>query len=102
MTTNTSPLSTLRERIVARFNLEELRTLTFDLQVNYDELRGETISGKVLALLEHLSHQERIPVLLSRLKHLRPSEDWDSFLPAELEAMSPYKGLHFFDKAAFA
>jgi hypothetical protein len=95
----TQHLTNLREHIVARFNLEEIRLLAFDLSVNYNELRGETLSGKTQALLEQLHWQERIPNLLTRLKQLRPGGEWDNFLPAELEAPSPYKGLLYFDEA---
>lgn len=95
---STEHLTNLRERIVARFDLEELRLLTFDLNVNYDELRGETLSGKTQALLERLHQEERIPDLLARLKQQRPSEEWDNLLPAEPGAISPYKGLLYFDE----
>jgi hypothetical protein len=50
-------------------------------------------------LLEQLHRQERIPYLMNSLKQLRPMEDWDSLLPAEPEAVSPYKGLLYFDEA---
>lgn len=95
----TEHLTTLRERMLARFNLEELRTLVFDLRINYDDLRGEIISTKIQALLEYLEKQDRIPELLVLLKQHRPNENWDNIFPAEPEAKSPYKGLQFFDEA---
>lgn len=96
--TPTEHLSALREAILAKFNLEEVRTLVFDLSVNYDDLRGDTISAKVQALLEHLEKRGRVLDLLALLKQLRPKENWDSFLPAQPDAHSPYKGLQFFDE----
>ncbi|MBK8905346.1 MAG: hypothetical protein IPM53_29455 [Anaerolineaceae bacterium] len=89
-------LTRLREGIIDTFNLEEVRLLVFDLGENYDDLRGETISAKIQALLEHLERKHRIPVLLNHLKQKRPDADWDSYLPAEPEAKSPYKGLQYF------
>ena len=97
--TSTEHLTALRERILARFDLEELRTLIFDLNANYDDLRGEIISAKIQALLEYLEKQDRIPDLLALLKQRRPNEDWDNIFPTEPEANSPYKGLQFFDEA---
>ena len=95
----TEHLAVLRERILVRFDLDELRTLVFDLNVNYDDLRGEIISAKIQALLESLGRQDRIPELLALLKQRRPNEDWDDIFPAEPEAKSPYKGLQFFEEA---
>jgi formylglycine-generating enzyme required for sulfatase activity len=92
-------LTTLRERILARFNLEEARLLVADLGENFDDLRGETISGKIQALLEHLNRRDRLPDLIARLQELRPVEEWANVLPAEPNATSPYKGLLYFDEA---
>jgi len=91
-------LTTLRERMVVRFSLEELRLLVFDLGENYDDLRGETISAKIQALLEHLEKRGHIPELLAALSEQRPNEDWNSVFPAEPDATSPYKGLQFFSE----
>jgi energy-coupling factor transporter ATP-binding protein EcfA2 len=85
--------------MLARFDLEELRTLVFDLYINYDDLRGEIISAKVQALLEYLEKQDRLPDLLVLLKQRRPNLHWDGIFPDEPEALSPYKGLQFFDEA---
>ena len=66
---------------------------------NYDNLRGETISGKIQALLEHLNRRDRLPDLIARLQELRRVEEWANALPAEPNASSPYKGLLYFDEA---
>ena len=92
-------LTALRDRMVVRFDIEELRLLVFDLDENYDDLRGETISSKTQALLERLDSRGRLPDLIDRLKQLRPIEEWDNILPAEPEAVSPYKGLRYFNEA---
>ncbi|MCA9875757.1 MAG: hypothetical protein KC441_18930, partial [Anaerolineales bacterium] len=97
--TPTEQLTALREGILAKFNLEELRTLVFDLNVNYDDLRGDTISAKIQALVEHLEKRDRISDLLTLLKQRRPNEKWDSFVPSQPDAQSPYKGLQFFTAA---
>lgn len=92
---NSSPtrqLATLRERIIARFNLEEVRTLVYDLGVNYDDLRGEIISTKTQALLEHLERHGRIPELMRLLKERHPGEDWERIL-ASLPETSPPRNL---------
>jgi hypothetical protein len=42
---------TLRRKLIDTFNLEELRTLCFDLQLNYDDLRGESRADKIRELI---------------------------------------------------
>lgn len=59
-----------------RLDVEELRTLCFYLDVNYDHLRGEGQSGKARALLEYMDKRGRIPDLVETGKKLRPDIDW--------------------------
>lgn len=42
---------TLRRTLIETFNYEELRTLCFDLQLNYDDLRGESRADKIRELI---------------------------------------------------
>ena len=42
---------TLRRTLIEAFNYEELRTLCFDLQLNYDDLRGESRADKIRELI---------------------------------------------------
>jgi hypothetical protein len=41
----------LRRKLIDIFNIEELRTLCFDLQLNYDDLRGESRADKIRELI---------------------------------------------------
>ena len=66
--TPTEQLARLREHILSTFNLEEFRLLVFDLGVTYDDLRGETISAKIQALLELLERRSQISELLDELE----------------------------------
>ncbi len=43
-------LSRLHRFIIEHYDLDELRTLCFDLGVNYDDLRGEGLSAKARAI----------------------------------------------------
>ena len=47
--------------------LEEVRTLVFELGIDYDELPGETKSGKLRELLLYLRRQEQLARLVSHL-----------------------------------
>jgi hypothetical protein len=41
----------LRRKLIDTYNSEELRTLCFDLQLNYDDLRGESRADKIRELI---------------------------------------------------
>jgi hypothetical protein len=55
-----------------RFDMEELRTLCFQLSVDFDNLRGEGKSSKVRELIKYLERRDRLPNLFPEMKKLRP------------------------------
>lgn len=63
------------------FSLEELQTLTFDLQLDWDELEGSRKSNKIWSLLLVLSNEKRVPDLLERTTQLRPRANWNDLIP---------------------
>ncbi|MGD9100910.1 MAG: hypothetical protein PVF45_10560, partial [Anaerolineae bacterium] len=117
----TNPLTQLHRAIVDHFDLEELRTLCYDLGVNYDDLRGEALSGKARELILKMGRQGQLDELLSLLAQTRPhlpgeivladfdtldelyavlSSFEDTSLPAPpAPGASPFKGLQYFDQA---
>ena len=62
----------LRPILVDRFDLEELRTLCFDLGVDYDSLRGEGKEAKARELVGYIERRGRLDELETRIKQLRP------------------------------
>ena len=85
-----NPLGRLRQFIVESYDLEELRTLCFNLGINYDDLRGEALSGKTRELLLKVGRQRRLDELLTVIAGTRPEwseEEILSTTPAALEAL---------------
>ncbi len=78
------------------FNLDEIRQLCFHLEVNYEELSGDTLSAKTQSLLEYLDRRKRIDHLISELKRERPQVDWDLLQPVNPDAEPPFKGLQYY------
>jgi hypothetical protein len=66
------PLAQLRQNLTDRLDLEELRTLCFDLQVNYDDLAGQRLSSKARELVKHLSNSGRLAELVDYLSKKHP------------------------------
>jgi hypothetical protein len=54
------------------YDLDEIRTLCFNLGVIYDDLSGDRISSKVRELLIRLGHDRRFDELLDELETMRP------------------------------
>ena len=75
-------LAKLRQMLATEFSEEELRTLCSDLDIDYDNLRGESKADKTMALIDHLRRQLRLPDLIKVGKRMRPDVAWDDALSA--------------------
>jgi hypothetical protein len=70
-------LTGLRESISKTFSKDELRILAHDLDIDYDDLGGETKTNKVLELIAFMQRRNQLPTLVKRLRELRPDISWD-------------------------
>lgn len=93
---NKTQASYLYTHIIQAFNLDEIRQLCLHMQVNFDELSGDTLSSKVQSLLQYLARRERINSLITQLEIERPHIDWFAYQPAEPDTTPPFKGLKHF------
>jgi len=69
-------LAGLRQILVSRLDEGELRTLCFDLGVDYDNLPGEGKANKARELVIYLERRNRIGALVETGKSLRPDIAW--------------------------
>jgi hypothetical protein len=67
----------LRQLLSTYFDEGELRTLCFDLDIEYDDLPGVGRSNKVRELVGYLERHSRIYDLLEVGKRLRPDVLWE-------------------------
>jgi hypothetical protein len=81
-------LTRLREILDTRFNREELRTLCFDLGLDYDDLPGEGRAAKARELVACMHQLDRIPDLVHVGARLRSDVVWE---PPESLPDSPGK-----------
>lgn len=75
----------LRENITASFDDEELRTLCFDLGLQYDNLRGEGKAAKVRELITRLERTKHMDELLALVQSRRPEIPWKGPTPPQSE-----------------
>jgi DNA polymerase III delta prime subunit len=69
-------LRALRQLLSTWFNLDGLRTLCFELDVEYEDLPAETRSGKARELIIYLDRRGRISDLVTIGAQLRPDIPW--------------------------
>jgi hypothetical protein len=69
-------LTQLRQVFTTRFDAGELRTLCFDLGVDYDDLPGEGKASRARELVGYLARRDRIADLIRVGKRLRPDISW--------------------------
>lgn len=69
--------SQLRRQIITYFNIDELQSLVFELDIDYESLEGNTKNEKVVSLLEYCEHRDRNEDLVTKLQQARPSVAWD-------------------------
>jgi len=70
-------LTRLREILTERFNESELRTLCFELAVDYDALESGGIADKARDLILHLRRRNQVPILKIVGQRLRPDILWE-------------------------
>ena len=63
----------LRQTLDEFFTLSELRGLCFDMNIDFENLGGETKSDKVVALIEFCKHRGRTSELEAKVSELRPN-----------------------------
>ncbi|MCA9994773.1 MAG: HEAT repeat domain-containing protein, partial [Anaerolineales bacterium] len=86
-------------RVIARvFSTEDIKTLCFDLAIDYEALEGIGKSGKVAELVKYCERQSRISQLVNKCMEFRPDIDWDRFR-IQLNDEPPFKGLHYYEEA---
>lgn len=95
----------LQRQLVEYFDLGELKTLCFDLSMDYDELAGETKSDKARELVKAAYKNGRVPDVVQQCEEVRPNVVWNqpagSYRQGELpdEWVEPLQRLYRLVKA---
>ena len=76
------PLIQLRHILSTRFDEGDLRTLCFDLGLDYANLAGDGKANKARELIAYHENRGRLADLIAASKQLRPDIPWDDLLPA--------------------
>ena len=79
-------LARLRQNLVDYFNDEQLRTLCFDLEIDYENLPAQAKAGKAKELVAELERTSRTSELVEICSRLRPHVSWNDILKAYPQA----------------
>jgi formylglycine-generating enzyme required for sulfatase activity len=66
----------LKQLLSERFEEEELRTLSFNMDIDYDNLPGRGKAAKARELVVYLERRDRLSLLVETGKKLRPDITW--------------------------
>jgi len=77
--TDRSALATLRQVLTERFQQEELRTLCFDLGIDWDDLPARGKAGKVRELVGYFARRRSIEKMIQFCERQRPDISWRDF-----------------------
>jgi tetratricopeptide (TPR) repeat protein len=93
MPSEREPLTRLRHILATRLSAGDLRTLCFDLGIDYDDLPDEGRANKARELVTCLEQRGRTSELATAGKRLRPDVPWDELLQAVEDATSDTQAL---------
>jgi hypothetical protein len=77
-------LTAVRRLLTRHFDVEELRTLAFDLGIPYDDLRGEGRASKARELILLTARRGCLPELVELAQSRRSNVDWPS-VPEDID-----------------
>ncbi|MEM7335075.1 MAG: SUMF1/EgtB/PvdO family nonheme iron enzyme [Chloroflexota bacterium] len=78
-------LQEFAQKISHHFNLNELKTICFNLNIPYEELAGDTLSIKVQELILFCKRANLLNLLLYQCRQLRPKQSWPDLTDTALE-----------------
>ncbi|HIP71817.1 MAG TPA: pentapeptide repeat-containing protein, partial [Anaerolineae bacterium] len=87
-TTKPAFSSIMRTQMVDAYNLDELRQVTHALEINWDDLAGDTISRKIMSFLGFLARRSRLGELLDILREERKTYEWPDRPPTKSAVLS--------------
>ena len=79
--TSPSPFNQLRRQMAESFSLDDVRSLCFDLNVNFDELPHAGLTPKVRDLILLMKQNGRLAELLTAVAKARPHVEWPDLVP---------------------
>jgi formylglycine-generating enzyme required for sulfatase activity len=87
----------LLEAISQFYSQEELRTLCFELGVDYDDLPAQGKVNRARELIQQCERTYRLAALIEVCQQQRPLVNWPAFIRSSQDEPAPFKGLEHYD-----
>ncbi|MCL5996109.1 MAG: tetratricopeptide repeat protein [Chloroflexi bacterium] len=72
----TNQLVILRQNLIEYFNTDELRSLCFDLGIDWESLAGEGKNAKARELITYMQRRGKLDELMKAVREVRPTVAW--------------------------
>jgi hypothetical protein len=86
-----SPPAQLRRTMSAAFNLDDIRSLCFDIGIDFDTLSGDDKNTKIIELIQSAARLGKLGDLISLCAKTRPNAGWDALARAAANDSEPFK-----------
>ena len=95
MDTGQSPTwrARLRKALMDHFSESDIKSLCFDLTIDYEQLSGENKTEKVISLIAYCDQTDTIPQLIQWCSRHRPNVAWDEIEAAAIQEENTQKPL---------
>ena len=77
----------LRKEMEASFNIDELKTLSVDLGIKFENIPADTLEGIARELIELMERNKRLDEFITEMKEARPDSNWDDALVIDPDAL---------------
>ncbi len=88
---NDSPPAQLRRMMSAAFNLDEIRSLCFDLGIDFDTLSGDDKTTKIIELIHSTARLGKLGDLITLCAKARPNPGWEELSRAAANDIEAFK-----------
>lgn len=75
-------LARFRQALMTSFSDRELKALCFDLDIDYENLPGQSKDERAVELLMHVRRRNQLPALADLCQQMRPEIPWREYLAA--------------------
>lgn len=69
-------LDILASKLKSSFNDEDLKGLCYSLEIPYDDLASQTLSGRMIALIQYGQRHNSLAAIVARCRKERPNVTW--------------------------
>jgi len=91
MDPNSIDKTKLRKSMNSNFSIDDIKVICFDLNIDFDNLDGNTKQTKIINLIRHCQNHTRLNDLINKLQQERPYTAWEKLATPPSSQQIPKK-----------